>query len=245
MTWISHPGLADCGTFDFVPEPFSILFTLRARGRLDPECGRIEPDYRKLAAQLGMRLVRARQVHGTRIHDVDQTTGTIGPHGIRLLPDADGMVTRTANTGLVGISADCSILLLADPVTGRCGLAHSGWRGAAAGIPAALVSEMGGRPEDLHAFIGPTIGACCYEVGPEVFDAFEGLEGVRIPNDGPRDHLDLTAANRLLLSQAGVSRHRISSADCCTACHPELFSSYRRDGSGCGLLAGLIGRVCS
>ncbi len=255
MSWVPHPTLAECGTFPDVPPQFTALFTLRGRSYLDATHGRIEPDYRALAVELGLsadRLVRVRQVHGKQIRLASEA-GQLGPHGVRLLDEADGLLTADPDTLLVGLSADCSLLLLADPATGACGMAHAGWRGAAQDIGGRLVARMreefGSSPDALLAFIGPTIGPCCYEVGDEVFDALaESLplaDRVRAESDGDRDHLDLAEANRLLLCAAGLRKTHIIDSGLCTHCNPDLLFSYRRDGSGCGLFAGLIGRTRS
>ena len=107
-------------------------------------------------------------------------------------------------------------------------MAHCGWRGLAAGI----VREAAEAVDASAAAIGPGIGPCCYEVGEEVLQEFEDLEGVA---EGRM--LDLTAVARSLLARAGVTE--VESADLCTSCNPELFFSHRRDGERTGRQAGL------
>jgi copper oxidase (laccase) domain-containing protein len=76
------------------------------------------------------------------------------------------------------------------------------------------------RRRHLHAAIGPGIGECCYEVGPEVAERFGG-QG--------RGHIDLTAANRRQLEESGVTPRRIYASNLCTMCRGEEFDSFRRD----------------
>jgi copper oxidase (laccase) domain-containing protein len=92
--------------------------------------------------------------------------------------------------------------------------------------------EFGTTEVDVHAAIGPGIGKCCYEVGPEVSVQFGG-QG--------RAHIDLPAANRRQLAEAGVAVERIYVANLCTQCHPEEFHSFRRDKEAAGRLYSFVG----
>jgi polyphenol oxidase len=101
---------------------------------------------------------------------------------------------------------------------------HAGWRGLAEGVVDAAVAPLGGGP--LAAIVGPAVGPCCYEVGPEVstlFDADLTRGGI----------LDLWSAAERALRRAGVER--VERVDLCTRCNPELFFSHRRDGPRRGL----------
>jgi copper oxidase (laccase) domain-containing protein len=93
-------------------------------------------------------------------------------------------------------------------------------------------SQYGTDPEDLHAAIGPGIGKCCYEVGPEVAEQF-GEQG--------RAHIDLAEANRRQLMAAGVTPGRIYASNLCTMCHPDEFHSFRRDREAAGRLHSFAG----
>lgn len=134
-------------------------------------------------------------------------------------------------------TADCVPILLADPV--RCAVAavHAGWRGTAVSIVQAAIRSMarefGTRPEDLHAGIGPSIGECCFEVGPEVAREF----GVIVPG---RAHLRLRAINARQLEAAGVPAGNISVAGGCTRCQPAEYHSYRRDREAAGRMVSWI-----
>ena len=116
----------------------------------------------------------------------------------------------------------------------------------------ALGDEFGARPGDLRVALGPAIGPCCFEVGPEVVAAFEALfsdaRALRIVLPSPRGaagkaNVDLKAANRLLLERAGVAPAAIDAGPECTHCERARFFSFRRDGGATGQLMGLVGRA--
>lgn len=138
----------------------------------------------------------------------------------------------------IGIkTADCVPILLADPVKLAIAAVHAGWRGTAAFIVQAAVhamaSDFGTRPEDLYAAIGPAIGGCCFEVGPEVAREF----GVIAP--GPV-HLDLRAINAKQLVASGVMQANISVSAECTKCQPAGYHSFRRDREAAGRMISWI-----
>jgi YfiH family protein len=158
-----------------------------------------------------------------------------------------GDAATAAEPGLLlGIeTADCLPVLLVDPRLRRVAAAHAGWRGTAAGVArraALALIESGSHPSDLEAALGPGIGPCCYEVGDELRAAF-GPAGEAFFRAGPRGrpHLDVRAANRLQLEQAGLDPARIHDVDECTACAPERYHSYRREGPGGGRMVSFIG----
>ena len=123
-----------------------------------------------------------------------------------------------------------------DPIRSAVAAVHAGWRGTVAKIVPKAIAAMGDRfgtmPADLHAAIGPGIGKCCYEVGPEVAEQF-GLTG--------RGHIDLPEANRRQLVEAGVAPERIYVAGLCTKCHGEDFHSFRRDKDVAGRMYSFAG----
>lgn len=242
-SWQPHPDLPGCGRFE-APAGYEVWFTARATAIGEPP----RPDYARLAAALGCppeRLVRARQEHGARVRASDEPAEL--DRQIRLLGAADGIRSGAAGEALLALSADCAVVMLLDPAVGAIGVCHSGWRGTAAGVGAALVESLvthhGARRERLLAYLAPTIGPCCYEVGDEVFEALAqgGLDAAALRVEGPRKgHLDLRAANRQVLERAGVDS--LVCVDRCTRCDDGLFS-YRRDGAGCGHQAGLVYRT--
>jgi YfiH family protein len=176
----------------------------------------------------------------------------------------------TANAALAAAvqAADCVPLLIVDQRSGAVAAAHAGWRGMAARVPAAAVDalsrEFGSRPADLLAAIGPSIGACCYEVGSQVRDRFAaaGFSDTQLgrwfldaPAPSERNHsmpglpprrredhwfLDGWTIVRDQLVSAGVPADQTFGADLCTASHADLLCSYRRDGAAAGRIAGVI-----
>ena len=158
----------------------------------------------------------------------------------------DGLVTNEPLTALTVFSADCTPVLLYDPVQKAIGAVHAGWRGTAMKIAAKAVlkmtEEFGSRPEDIHAAIGPCIGQCCFETHNDVPDAMlasygEAAKGC-ICAVGEKFRVDLKGLNALSLRELGVTRIDIA-ADC-TACAPHRFWSHRRVGNERGSLAAVI-----
>lgn len=132
-------------------------------------------------------------------------------------------------------TADCVPILLVDPEHEAVGAVHAGWRGTVSDVAGAAISAMrddfGTSARRLWAAIGPAIGGCCFEVGPEVAVQFRTVFPER--NDlEHRTKVDLTEANRRRLLAAGVSADRILAERLCTFCTPEKrFHSWRRDHS--------------
>jgi YfiH family protein len=151
-------------------------------------------------------------------------------HSARILPahpghcgEGDALFGDAPDLALSVVTADCVPVLLAGPN----GLAavHAGWRGLVGGVISATLERLGGA--DI-AWIGPTIGPCCYEVGEEVAEQFPA-EAV-VPGPADRPHLDLVAAARQQLK--GVEEVRIVAI--CTKCAADRLYSYRREGKGVG-----------
>lgn len=157
-------------------------------------------------------------------------------------PKADAIITGDAGVALVMRFADCVPILLYDPVRRVAGLAHAGWRGTLAGVAPAVLLAMheafGTRPADVVAGIGPAIGPCCYEVGPEVVagarECFPGAPDVIVlpvnGHGGP--HFDLWAANAYALRRAGVEHVEV--AGLCTSCQNYDFFSHRAEAGQTG-----------
>ncbi|MDQ6700456.1 MAG: polyphenol oxidase family protein, partial [Acidobacteriota bacterium] len=132
---------------------------------------------------------------------------------------------------------DCFPMLLVDTKRRAVAAIHAGWRGTAQQVAvetvAAMVRTFGCTPDYLHAAIGPGIGKCCFEVGPEVARELTGVEEPM--------HVDLGEINRRQLIEAGLSRERIYSAGLCTVCNHREFFSYRRDRENAGRMRSVVG----
>jgi hypothetical protein len=174
------------------------------------------------------RVVIGRQVHSAEItrHDGAQSPSPFADPGPEP-PKVDGHVVSEARLAALVLVADCLPVALSGP--GGVAMLHCGWRGLAAGI-----IERGVEAVDATAAaVGPGIGPCCYEVGPEVIDVFSEL-GAGLAADRM---LDLNEVARRLLDRAGVLSTEL--AGICTSCEPEFFFSHRRDGPRTGRQAGL------
>ena len=194
-------------------------------------------------------LVRVRQVHGAGllVARAGARPASAGP-----LADADIIVSNDPSLALAIQTADCVPLLLADPVTGAVAAAHAGWRGLASRVPRvaveALAREFGAAPANLVAAIGPSISAARYEVDVDVRRRFEagGFPAEQLARwfltASRPDHwlFDGWQAARDQLLDAGVAADRVHVAALCTASHPELLCSYRRDRTAAGRIAGVI-----
>ena len=206
--------------------------------RLGPAGWEERDDSRRRVAQAlagSGRLHLLKQVHGCRV----QTAPWDGR------PEADASVSDAAGLVLGIETADCQPILLVDPVNRRVAAAHAGWRGTAAGVARETVAAMvarGSRPADIVAVLGPSIGACCYEVGEELRAEF-GPDGGDFFRPGPRGkpHLDVRAANVRQLEQAGLTPDHIHHVADCTMCRADLYHSYRREGKGAGRMISFVG----
>jgi len=119
-------------------------------------------------------IVTGYQVHGTRVARVGREDRG------RVCPQTDVLITDVPGIALMQRYADCLPVLLYDPVHRAIGLAHAGWRGTLAGVTRKAVQAMrsafGSRPADLIAGLGPGIGPCCYQVGPELSPGGAGAD---------------------------------------------------------------------
>jgi polyphenol oxidase len=195
-----------------------------------------------------LEIVCAVQVHGSHIEKVtQQDKGRGALSRDTSIPDTDGLVTTEKGVPLTLQFADCTPLLLADPVRGVVGLAHGGWRGTAQDIGGKLVwcmvEEYGSRPEHILAGIGPAIGPSSFEVGREVESVFRDLfHKKHIPWDchlvkpeaRGKCFLNLPEINRKLLLKAGVLPHHIENCGIDTVTHTDWFFSYRKSGGKTG-----------
>ena len=213
-----------------------------------------------------MPLLTLRQFHSDVIHVASSRAAEA--------PQADALATHASGLLLGVQTADCVPILLADTRHRAVAAIHAGWRGTLARIAVKALGRMrmefGTRPRDVVAALGPAIGRCCYEVGPEVAQAFAtqfpgasnwfdgpfeqlscGEEPLWLPwltmmppghvPPPPRVQLDLRASNRRQLMDAGVPESNIDASGMCTACRTDLLFSYRREGAKAGRMMAVIG----
>jgi YfiH family protein len=185
-------------------------------------------------------LTTARQVHSARVLDACGRKGeSIG--------EGDAIVSAECGVAIGIRTADCVPILVADPGTRMVACVHAGWRGTAANIIGAtidLLRSRGCRASDLCVAIGPSIGSCCYEVGPEVARRFETWR-TRISHteDSGVDKttLDLRGINEIQSIEAGV--RKIWKSEECTYCRPERFFSFRREKEQAGRMISFVSRI--
>jgi polyphenol oxidase len=238
VKWIEQ-RIGDVEIFrpDDAPDGVTVAFSGR---------GHAPEDEAAPTAFLARRVAKALGLDGTPVHWATQVHGnaaqTRGPAPRGSAPNAgecDALATSERGVAVAVQTADCVPVLLAG--AGAVGAAHAGWRGSAKGVVRAAVAalqRLGAPPESLSAWIGPSIGACCYEVGGDVAAQFAG-DFVR-RGCGSAFLLDLRAANAAQLEAAGVPRAAIRIHPACTKCGGERFASWRRDGTKAGRMIALI-----
>ena len=190
------------------------------------------------------RLATLRQVHGHRVALLRTTDDPAVVRGM----SADALITSHAEIPVAVITADCFPVVLVAPTLPLVGIAHSGRRGTAEGVVPAVVHQMctrfGVRPDAIFAAIGPGIGVCCYEIdeaSAAPFRArFSADDAIFSPSRPHHLFLDLERAIFLQLLAIGVPAQHIWSAHLCTACHPEWFYSYRREGRRSGRMLNVV-----
>ena len=203
-------------------------------GRGDDKENVIE-NYRRVGLALGFApedVVMARQTHSDIVRKVtreNRGAGLVAPP----LPECDALVTNELGVALFVSTADCTPILLHDPVTGAVGAVHAGWRGTASAIGAktveAMVSHFGTKPENIRAAIGPNVGFCHFETDADVPNAMREAFGKEVEAfirpQGNKYYVNLKEINALILRRAGVRHIEIS--DACTMCQPDRFWSHR------------------
>lgn len=296
----SRPGLAwlqsrRLNRLGWVLHAFSLRRS-RQGGRSDFNLGftpssrreRVSKNRQLFFQQLGAQqfaLASLRQIHSSYSYQVVRTNEGIlqyrpgviphpeqptagQPSGDALLTDQDGILLSVA-------VADCLPVFLVDTKRRVVAAIHCGWRGALARVIDHTAGEMSrifhSGPEDWLAVLGPSIRACCYEVGEEVVAAFQerfpraenffqrsrrasgqqkeheghGLSALppsaRAWRESTATRLDLVAVAQDQLLSAGLSPRRIAVADFCTACRTDLFFSHRQEGPRTGRMLAVIG----
>lgn len=193
---------------------------------------------RELAAKsLGIdpgRVVWMNQVHGAEVAVVSEAWGD------RPVPEVDAVVTAERGLALAVLTADCTPVLLADPVAGVVGAAHAGRPGMIAGVvPAAVraMTELGAEPVRIVARTGPAVCGRCYEVPDAMRADVAAVEPTAYAETSwGTPAVDVTAGVHAQLERLGVRDREQSPV--CTLESDDHFS-YRRDRST-GRLAGYV-----
>ena len=157
--------------------------------------------------------------------------------------EGDALVASRAGLAVGVRTADCVPILLLDSRTRAVAAAHAGWRGTAGEIMRQTLLQMGGRPEDKWAAIGPSIRSCCYQVGWDVGERFTRWLPGLAPDDAGKIFLALAEANAAQLVEAGVPAAQIFDSGICTACRFDRFFSYRREPGNPGRMVAAICRL--
>lgn len=233
--YLTAPGIAapHCFTTRLGGVSSGVLSSLNLGIHRGDKPENVEENYRIVASSLGFspeNIILTHQIHSDIIRTVTEADKgpLFGPW-----PDCDGLITAVPGLALAAFTADCTPILLHDPVTGAVGAIHAGWRGTAADIAGKAVrkmtAEFGCDPADIHAAIGPNIGFCCFETGSDVPDAvvetFSPEARAFVRPAGEKFFVDLKAVNALALSRAGIAHIDIAAE--CTMCQPNRFWSHR------------------
>jgi len=212
-----------------------------------PDC--VEENRRRFLDALQLhtgQLCTVRQAHTSQIHIIGEVPVHWNP------PEGDALVTGRPGVALAVKTADCFPILIVDPTTRVIASVHSGWKGTLARILFKTMEAMRGAfacdPSRLLVAIGPAIRPCCFEVGSEVADLF-GEQYPGIPLASRHAHqpgkyfLDLGAALRVQLKEAGIPEDNVHDLGLCTKCRNDEFFSYRAEGPRSGRMMAVIARV--
>lgn len=211
--------------------------TLNLAGHVGDEPDAVDKNRDLLLESIGVaaladRLTTAEQVHGAGIAEVDARNAGAGARvssGPLPVPGVDALWTHERGIPLMLMFADCVPVVIVRPSVPAVAVVHAGWRGAAAGIVGGVVKRLSELPgdDDCVAFIGPHIGPCCYEVGPDCVSHFDNRF---VTITGVASRLDLGAVVAADLERSGVPEGRQCHLGICTAHNTDRFFSHRADG---------------
>ena len=247
MSIASVPNTSDCVVPDWrVPDNVVALSTTRRAGagsgaykgfnlasHVGDDPSAVSSNRESLLELLdpGVKLQWLQQVHGTNVVTADKDSNE---------PVADGCFTTRAGIACCVATADCLPVLMTNSSGTAVAATHAGWRGLAAGILEQTLASFSEPATQIHAWLGPAIGPCHFEVGEEVRDVFLGSpDGAGTPlarliddcftaTDKPGKYMaDLYGLARCRLAHYGVTN--ISGGGYCTYCQPDDFYSFRRN----------------
>lgn len=204
-------------------------FGFRVNDNPDSVC----ENYRLMSCDLGVDLsktVLSKQTHTDNIRIVTKDDWGKGIVKTSDISDTDALVTNIEGTALTVFSADCTPVLLYDKENRVIAAIHSGWRGTVKNISAKCVKLMreafGSNPKNIIAAIGPCIGPCCFEFGPDAVDYFD--KAYLKPTENGKYIVDIQSIISDSLLSCGLLSDNIDISDICTVCHSDMFYSYRK-----------------
>ena len=182
-------------------------------------------------------VAKSHQVHGVSVLMV-QNPGRYEGY--------DALITNCKNIQLAVTIADCTPILIYDPVTKAVAAIHAGWRGTVGKIITVTLTEMaknfGTLPKDCHAYIGTCIDVDNFEVGVEVADQF--TDEFKFWNlENQKYHVDLKMANRRWLLDAGLIQSNIEVSIYSTVNNNNDYFSYRKENGTTGRMLATIGMI--
>ncbi|MEO1515872.1 MAG: peptidoglycan editing factor PgeF [Bacteroidota bacterium] len=217
------------------PAPFQ---SLNLGLHTDDDPVNVAENRKRFFAHLGCQesqVAHSHQVHATEVLQAVQAGAYEG---------YDALVTQKRNLLLCVTTADCVPILLFDPRTESVAAVHAGWKGSHGQIVLKTIDKMvacfGSRPADCHAYIGPCIDECSFEVDADVADFFVE-EFKRWDDDKQKFFVDLKKVNRSQLLSAGIPEGQIEVSPHSTVLQNEWFFSHRKEKGRTGRMLCAIG----
>jgi polyphenol oxidase len=216
-----------------VPGGFALFYTTRDfPGFLTDAIARELTAFIEERFGIAASLTTCNQIHSAIVTRGERTSR---PLNWRECDSCDALYSSTAHTALGIKVADCLPVTMIDPVHSVIANIHSGWRGAAQAITAKTIDtierETRFDPAQSRAWLGPSIRACCFEVGEEVAAQFDARF---VDRNHAKPHVDIPAFTRAVLRERGFADDAIIDTELCTRCEGSIFHSYRREGKGGG-----------
>ena len=220
----------------FSDKPFD---SLNLALHVNDDSEKVLANRKKFAQSLGFKLediVTPNQIHGEKIFRVEEVHRGRGSQNYDdSIKETDALITDVKNLPLMLCFADCVPIMFVDVENFAVGIAHGGWKGTLKKIAAKTFMSMkenfGTTAENCLVGIGPSIGACCYEVGENVVETCaevfpNNIDELIINRDGKK-FLDLWTANKIQLMEVGIPAQNIDVAAECTCCNSNWYFSYR------------------
>lgn len=249
--WEEDKRLAHCFTTKFGGVSKGHLESLNLGFNRGDEEEHVIQNYKNVCEALEVPLegvVLTKQVHETNIAKVTAKDKGNGIINANQWESMDGIYTDEKGITLVTHYADCVPLFFYAPKYGMIGMAHAGWRGTVQKIGQKMIKvwhEEENIPlEEIQVAIGPSIGPCCFEVGPEVaevfLEAFGNASFISKDEVGEKYHIDLWECNKAVLKESGILENNITVAGVCTCCHDKIFFSHRKTQGNRGTLGAFM-----